>query len=112
MIAAQRIAEKALTDILNEIRPGVAEKEIAARLQYLMLHYGAEDKSFDPIVVSGPNGSLPHGVPSEKVIQAGEFVTMDFGCIYHGYCSSGSFTARSSASRSAAGTSSQGRARA
>ncbi|MFR3921137.1 MAG: M24 family metallopeptidase [Dysosmobacter welbionis] len=52
-----------------------------------MLHYGAEDKSFDPIVVSGPNGSLPHGVPSEKVIQAGEFVTMDFGCIYHGYCS-------------------------
>ena len=87
MIAAQRIAEKALTDILNEIRPGVTEKEIAARLQYLMLHYGAEDKSFDPIVVSGPNGSLPHGVPSEKVIQAGEFVTMDFGCIYHGYLS-------------------------
>ena len=85
MIAAQRIAEKALTDILNEIRPGVTEKEIAARLQYLMLHYGAEDKSFDPIVVSGPNGSLPHGVPSEKVIQAGEFVTMDFGCIYHGW---------------------------
>lgn len=87
MIAAQRIAEKALTDILNEIRPGVAEKEIAARLQYLMLHYGAEDKSFDPIVVSGPNGSLPHGVPSEKVIQAGEFVTMDFGCKFGGYCS-------------------------
>ncbi|HJB12458.1 MAG TPA: Xaa-Pro peptidase family protein [Candidatus Oscillibacter excrementigallinarum] len=87
MISAQRIAEKALADILNEIRPGVTEKEIAARLQYLMLHYGAEDKSFDPIVVSGPNGSLPHGVPSGKVIQAGEFVTMDFGCVYHGYCS-------------------------
>lgn len=87
MIAAQRIAEKALTDILNEIRPGVTEKEIAARLQYLMLHYGAENMSFDPIVVSGPNGSLPHGVPSEKVILSGEFVTMDFGCIYHGYCS-------------------------
>ena len=87
MVSAQRIAEKAFTDILNEIRPGVTEKEIAARLQYLMLHYGAGDKSFDPIVVSGPNGSLPHGVPSEKVIQAGEFVTMDFGCVYHGYCS-------------------------
>lgn len=85
--AAQRIAERALTDILNEIRPGVTEKEIAARLQYLMLHYGASDMSFDPIVVSGPNGSLPHGVPSEKRIQAGEFVTMDFGCIYQGYCS-------------------------
>ena len=87
LIAAQRIAEQALEDILKEIRPGVTEKEIAARLQYLMLHYGAEDMSFDPIVVSGPNGSLPHGVPSEKKIEAGEFVTMDFGCIYKGYCS-------------------------
>ena len=87
MEGAQRIAEKALADILKEIRPGVTEKEIAARLQYLMLHYGASDMSFDPIVVSGPNGSLPHGVPSEKEIRAGEFVTMDFGCIYRGYCS-------------------------
>ena len=87
MTAAQRIAERALEDILKEIRPGVTEKEVAARLQYLMLHYGAEDMSFDPIVVSGPNGSLPHGVPSEKEIRAGEFVTMDFGCVYGGYCS-------------------------
>jgi len=87
MEAAQGIAERALADILKEIRPGVTEKEVAARLQYLMLHYGAADMSFDPIVVSGPNGSLPHGVPSEKEIQSGEFVTMDFGCIYQGYCS-------------------------
>ncbi len=87
MTAAQRIAERALEDILKEIRPGVTEREIAARLQYLMLHYGAENMSFDPIVVSGPNGSLPHGVPSDKEIRSGEFVTMDFGCIYHGYCS-------------------------
>ena len=87
MVAAQRIAERALTDILEEIRPGVTEKEIAARLQYLMLHYGASDMSFDPLVVSGPNGSLPHGVPSERTIQRGEFVTMDFGCVYQGYCS-------------------------
>ena len=87
MIAAQRIAEAALDQIVKEIKPGVTEKEIAARLQYLMLHYGAENMSFDPIVVSGPNGSLPHGVPSEKTIQAGEFVTMDFGCIKNGYCS-------------------------
>ena len=87
MVAAQRIAERAFADILQELRAGVTEKEIAARLQYLMLHYGAEDMSFDPIVVSGPNGSLPHGVPSEKVIANGELVTMDFGCIYHGYCS-------------------------
>ena len=87
LIAAQRIAERALEQILTEIRPGVTEKEIAARLQYLMLWYGAEKMSFDPIVASGANGSMPHAVPTEKKIQTGEFVTMDFGCIYHGYCS-------------------------
>ena len=87
MIAAQRIAEKALEEIYNDIRPGVTEKEIAARLQYLMLHYGAENMSFDPIAVSGPNGSMPHGVPSEKPLAEGEFLTMDFGCIKNGYCS-------------------------
>ena len=84
---AQRIAEKALTHVINDIRPGVSEREIAARLLYYMLHFGAEDKSFDPIVVSGPNGSLPHGVPSDRPLQSSEFITIDFGCIYHGYCS-------------------------
>lgn len=87
IIAAQRIAERALAEVLNEIKPGVPEREIAARLTYLMLHYGAENMSFDPIVVSGANSSKPHGVPSDKPIAAGEFVTMDFGCIYDGYCS-------------------------
>lgn len=87
MIAAQRIAEQALTEILNDLRPGVTEQEIAAKLQYLMLRAGASDMSFDPIVVSGSNGSMPHGVPSQRQMQAGEFVTMDFGCIYQGYCS-------------------------
>lgn len=87
IVAAQRIAEQALGEVLNDIRPGATEKEIAARLTYLMLHYGAENMSFDPIVVSGANSSRPHGVPTEKEIQAGDFVTMDFGCIVDGYCS-------------------------
>ena len=87
LMGAQRIAEKALEAILKELRPGVAEREIAARLQYLMLSFGASDMSFDPIVVSGPNGSLPHGVPSERTLREGEFVTMDFGCVWRGYCS-------------------------
>ena len=65
----------------------MTEKEIAARLQYLMLHFGAERMSFDPIVASGPNGSMPHAVPTERKIQTGEFVTMDFGCVYKSYCS-------------------------
>lgn len=87
MQQAQRISEQALQQILTELRPGVTEKEIAARLQYLMLHFGAEKMSFDPIVASGPNGSMPHAVPTERKIQSGEFVTMDFGCVYKGYCS-------------------------
>lgn len=87
LIQAQRIAERALTETLNDIRPGVPEREIAALLLYRMLHYGAEDKSFDPIVVSGPNTSMPHGVPGDRVLQKGDFVTMDFGCKYRGYCS-------------------------
>jgi Xaa-Pro aminopeptidase len=52
-----------------------------------MLRYGAERMSFDPIVASGPNGSMPHAVPSERQIQRGDFITMDFGCVYEGYCS-------------------------
>lgn len=87
LIGAQRIAERALAEIYHDIKPGVTEKEIAAKLTYLMLRFGAENMSFDPIVASGANGSKPHAVPSEKPIAAGEFVTMDFGCIYHGYCS-------------------------
>ena len=87
MEQAQRIAEKALEQILTEMRPGVTEKEIAARLQYHMLCFGAEKMSFDPIVASGPNGSMPHAVPTDRLIQSGEFVTMDFGCVYGGYCS-------------------------
>ena len=87
IVAAQRIAEQALEEVLNDIKVGATEKEIAARLTYLMLHYGAENMSFDPIVVSGANSSKPHGVPTEKQIEAGDFVTMDFGCIVDGYCS-------------------------
>ena len=85
--AAQRIAEQAYEEVLNDIRVGVTEREIAARLTYLMLHYGAENMSFDPIVVSGANSSKPHGVPGDKPFAAGDFITMDFGCIVEGYCS-------------------------
>ena len=87
MTAAQRIAEGALAQILKEIRPGMTEKEIAARLNYLMVAAGAEKTSFDTIVASGPNGSMPHAVPSMRKVREGDFITMDFGCVYKGYCS-------------------------
>lgn len=87
MTRAQRISEQALEEILGFIRPGITEREIAARLQYDMLRLGAEKMSFDPIVASGPNGSMPHAVPGDRKVAAGEFITMDFGCQAGGYCS-------------------------
>ena len=85
--AAQAIAERAFQDVLGMIRPGVTEREIAAELTYRMLKYGGEGNAFDPIVVAGKKSSMPHGVPGDEVIQKGDFVTMDFGCIKNGYCS-------------------------
>lgn len=87
IISAQRIAERAFSEVLNDIKIGISERFIAARLTYLMLKYGGENMSFDPIVVSGTNSSKPHGTPTDKLIEAGDFITMDFGCIYDGYCS-------------------------
>lgn len=87
MTAAQRIAETAFRQLLQEIKPGVTERQLAARLQYLAISAGAEKMSFDTIVASGPNGSMPHAVPSDRAVQEGDFITFDFGCVYKGYCS-------------------------
>ena len=84
---AQRIAEKALDEVLGIIRPGMTEKQVAAELVYRMYKYGGEANSFDPIVVTGAKTSMPHGVPGDVVIAEGDFVTMDFGTMYGGYCS-------------------------
>lgn len=82
---AQRISEEALENILNFIEPGKTEKEIALELEYYMLSHGAQGLSFETIAVSGKKSSMPHGVPDGKVIEAGDFVTMDFGALYEGY---------------------------
>ncbi len=87
IVAAQRIAEKALDELLGIIRPGMTEKEVAAELVYRMYKFGGEGNSFDPIVVTGAKSSMPHGVPGDVVIKAGDFITMDFGTLYNGYCS-------------------------
>ena len=87
LVAAQRLAEKVLDRVLGIIKPGMTEKEVAAELVYGMLKLGAENVSFEPIVVTGEKSSMPHGVPGDKVIKKGDFLTMDFGCILDGYCS-------------------------
>lgn len=85
IIKAQEIAESAFEDILGFIKVGVTEREIAQELDRLMMKKGAEGISFDTIAVAGENTSMPHGVPSDKMVQSGEFVLMDFGAIYKGY---------------------------
>ena len=87
MKEAQRITDKTFTEILAVIKAGMTEKQLQAELIYLMYKNGGEGLSFDPIVVSGPNTSLPHGVATDRVIREGDFVTMDFGVYYKGYCS-------------------------
>ncbi len=87
MRRAQEITDEAFKAILNFIRPGMTEREIAARLVYEMLSRGGEKVSFDPIVAAGSNGSRPHAVPGDRIVEAGMFITMDFGCKVGGYCS-------------------------
>jgi len=85
IISAQRIAEKAFEEILNFIKVGVTEREIAIELDYRMQKLGSYGVSFETIAVSGKNSSLPHGVPTDKPIEAGDFFTLDFGAVYNGY---------------------------
>ncbi|MGI6030195.1 MAG: M24 family metallopeptidase [Eubacteriales bacterium] len=83
---AQRIGEQAFGEILNYIRPGVTERQIRTELEYAMQKAGGEGLAFDTIVVSGVNSSMPHGMPTDKPVEPGDFVTMDFGCTWQGYC--------------------------
>ncbi len=87
MRQAQHISEQALEETLQVIKPGMTEREVAAELVYRMLRHGSEGNSFDPIVITGSKTSLPHGVPGDKIVCEGDFLTMDFGCLKYGYCS-------------------------
>lgn len=84
---AEYIGDAAFTHILDVLKPGVSEREIALELEFFMKKQGASKLSFDTIVASGANGSMPHAQVTDRVLQSGDFVTMDFGCVYEGYCS-------------------------
>ena len=87
MRKAQNITDKAFAEVITRIKPGMTEKELQAELIYCLYKNGGEGLSFDPIVVSGPNTSLPHGVAGDRMICEGDFITLDFGVLYGGYCS-------------------------
>ena len=82
---AQRITEEAYLELLNMVKPGVSEKELALELEFLMRKKGASGVSFDLITITGKKTSMPHGVPSDDVVQSGDFVTFDIGAVYDGY---------------------------
>ena len=85
ILEAQTIAEKAFDRVLDFIKIGVTEREIALELDFFMLKNGAECVSFETIAVSGKNSSMPHGVPCDKKIEKGDFITLDFGAVVDGY---------------------------
>ena len=84
---AEKIGDLAFEKVLSRIKTGVSERDIAAEIEYQMRLLGADGASFETIVVSGIKSSMPHGMPDGKKLERGDFVTMDFGCIYNGYCS-------------------------
>lgn len=81
------IADKVFTHILGFLKPGISEIEVAAEMEHHMRRLGAEGPSFETIIASGTRASMPHGIASGKIIEAGDVITMDFGAIYKGYCS-------------------------
>jgi Xaa-Pro aminopeptidase len=87
MREAARMADEAYKHILTFVRPGLTEREVATELEFYLRKQGAKQSSFDIIVASGVRSALPHGVASDKTIAKGEFVTLDFGAYYKGYCS-------------------------
>lgn len=85
IIKAQEITDKSFSYILNKIKAGKTEREIMLDLEFYARSLGSEGVAFDFIVVSGENTSLPHGVPSDRKIKSGDFITMDFGAVVNGY---------------------------
>lgn len=84
---AEAIGDMAFSKILTLIRPGMREREIQGELEYQMIRLGASGTSFDTIAASGIHSSMPHAIPTDKKIEPGDFLTLDFGCRYQGYCS-------------------------
>ncbi len=84
---AQKICDDAFLYILDFIKPGVTEKEVALNLELFMKKNGAKALSFETISASGIRSAMPHGTATDKVIENGDFLTLDYGCVYEGYCS-------------------------
>ncbi len=85
MRQAQKMTDDTFAYITERLAVGRTEREIMLDMEYHMRRLGSEGVAFDFIVVSGKNSSLPHGHPTDKVVEHGDFVTMDFGAVVDGY---------------------------
>jgi Xaa-Pro aminopeptidase len=85
--SAAKIASDACRDVLKGGLAGRKESDVAADLELLFRRGGAEGTAFETIVASGHRGALPHGSASDKVIQPGELIVVDYGCRFKGYSS-------------------------
>lgn len=83
---ASAMGDMCFTHILGFMKAGMAELEVAAEIERVLFSLGAEELAFPVICVSGARSSLPHGEPTEKTIEEGDFVTLDFGAVVDGYC--------------------------
>jgi Xaa-Pro aminopeptidase len=81
------LADETMAYLYDTLKPGMTEKEVAWLLEQYMRTHGAEALSFPSIVATGPNAAKQHGAPTERVIQPGEPITIDMGCVVEGYCS-------------------------
>ncbi len=86
IMKAAAMGDACFSHILEYIKPGMTEKQVADEIERTLMSLGAEGLSFPTICVSGVNTTQPHGVPSDKIIEEGDFVTMDFGAIADGWC--------------------------
>ncbi|MDR2532659.1 MAG: Xaa-Pro peptidase family protein [Oscillospiraceae bacterium] len=82
---AQKITERAYTKVLDKLEPGLTERQIATLLTYYILEMGGDDVAFPIIAASGRNSAVPHARPTNKTIEDGEFLILDFGAVYKGY---------------------------
>ena len=86
MRRAQQITDAAFEDLLTWVKPGLTEKQVASRMEYKMRELGAGGLAFATIAAAGPHSSMPHAVPSDRQLQKGDFVVLDFGARYEDYC--------------------------
>ena len=84
---ACKITDDCFEYLLNYIKIGMTEKQIAEAIERFFRINGANELAFDTIVASGANSSMPHAVPTDKKVEYGDVITIDMGCKYNGYCS-------------------------